>query len=238
AQHSRVISLGILSERLGDEYASVVDERIDAPEPGHAFGNRTIGRLPAGNVAGHHQDLVIVGWPDRPCRRDHPVIAIAIGFDKGCAHAPRGASDDGNLPFAAHVRLLYPCRSRISTFPFDCCRQPKWLSVIHPRYERPPLRAAAVRSGRPQGKLNIPQSTASRTIATLEREIGVALFVRTTRAVTLTDAGLDFLARIESVLAELDEAEHAARGTGELRGILRIGLATNFAVRAVIPRLS
>jgi DNA-binding transcriptional LysR family regulator len=87
-------------------------------------------------------------------------------------------------------------------------------------------------------ELSIPQSTASRTIAALEREIGVALFVRTTRAVTLTDAGLDFLARIESVLAELDEAEHAARGTGELRGVLRIGLATNFAVREVIPRLS
>ena len=87
-------------------------------------------------------------------------------------------------------------------------------------------------------ELNIPQSTASRTIATLEREIGVALFVRTTRAVTLTDAGLDFLARIEPVLAQLDEAEHAARGTGELRGLLRIGLGTNFAVREVIPRLS
>jgi DNA-binding transcriptional LysR family regulator len=87
-------------------------------------------------------------------------------------------------------------------------------------------------------ELNIPQSTASRTIAALEREIGIALFVRTTRTVALTDAGLDFLARIEPVLAELDEAEHAARGTGELRGILRIGLATNFAVREVIPRLS
>jgi len=87
-------------------------------------------------------------------------------------------------------------------------------------------------------ELKIPQSTASRTIATLEREIGVALFIRTTRAVTLTDAGLDFLSRIESVLAELDEAEHAARGTGELHGILRIGAATNFAVREVIPRLS
>jgi DNA-binding transcriptional LysR family regulator len=87
-------------------------------------------------------------------------------------------------------------------------------------------------------EVNVPQSTASRTIATLEREIGVALFVRTTRAVTLTDAGLDFLARVEMVLAELDEAEHDARGTGELRGILRIGLGTNFGVREVIPRLS
>jgi DNA-binding transcriptional LysR family regulator len=87
-------------------------------------------------------------------------------------------------------------------------------------------------------ELNIPQSTASRTIATLEREIGVALLVRTTRAVTLTDAGLDFLARVEPILTELDEAEHAVRGTGELRGILRIGLSTNFALREVIPRLS
>src|SRR3984893_11380492 len=90
----------------------------------------------------------------------------------------------------------------------------------------------------PGGELNIPQCANRATIATLEREIGAALFVRTTRALTLTDAGLDFLARIEPVLAELDEAEHAARGTGELRGILRIGLGTNFAVRDVIPRLS
>ena len=87
-------------------------------------------------------------------------------------------------------------------------------------------------------ELNVPQSTASRTIATLEHEIGAALLVRTTRAVTLTDAGLDFLARIEPLLGELDEAEHAARGTGELRGVLRIGLPTTFALRDVIPRLS
>jgi DNA-binding transcriptional LysR family regulator len=99
-------------------------------------------------------------------------------------------------------------------------------------------RVARKRSFSAAGReLNIPQSTASRTMAVLEREIGAALFVRTTRSVTLTDAGLDFLARIEPVLAELEEAEHAARGTGELRGILRIGLPTNFAVREVIPRL-
>ena len=101
------------------------------------------------------------------------------------------------------------------------------------------IRVARKRSFSAAGReLNVPQSTASRTMAMLERQIGVALFVRTTRAVTLTDAGLDFLARIEPVLAELEEAEHAARGTGELRGILRIGLPTNFAVREVIPRLA
>ena len=85
--------------------------------------------------------------------------------------------------------------------------------------------------------LNIPQSTASRTIANLEGEIGATLFIRTTRAVTLTDTGLDFLARIEPLIAGLDEAEHAARGTGELRGSLRVSLGTSFAEREVIPRL-
>ena len=83
----------------------------------------------------------------------------------------------------------------------------------------------------------VPQSTASRTIAALERDIGAALLVRTTRAVTLTDAGSDFLARIEPILAALDEAEHAARGTGELRGMLRVAMGSSLAVREVIPRL-
>lgn len=86
-------------------------------------------------------------------------------------------------------------------------------------------------------ELNIPQPSVSRAIADLEREIGVGLLTRTTRAVTLTDAGADFLARIEPILSELDEAEHAARGTGELRGTLRVGLSSSFAIRAVVPAL-
>jgi DNA-binding transcriptional LysR family regulator len=39
------------------------------------------------------------------------------------------------------------------------------------------------------------------------------------------------------ILLELEEADHAARGTGELRGSLRIGLSPSFAIREVIPRL-
>lgn len=86
-------------------------------------------------------------------------------------------------------------------------------------------------------ELGIPQSTASRTIAALEGEIGVALFIRNTRAVTLTDAGANFLARLEPILAELEDAEQTARGTGDLRGVLRVGLGSSLAERAVIPRL-
>ena len=86
-------------------------------------------------------------------------------------------------------------------------------------------------------ELGLPQSTVSRTIATLEREIGTSLLVRTTRAVTVTDAGADFLARIEPILADLDEAEQTARHSDELRGTLRIGLGTSLATRMVIPHL-
>lgn len=85
--------------------------------------------------------------------------------------------------------------------------------------------------------LQLSQPSVSRIISRLEAEVGTALLTRTTRAVTLTEAGADYLARIEPILAALDEADHAARGTGELRGVLRVGVATSFAVRQILPRL-
>lgn len=87
-------------------------------------------------------------------------------------------------------------------------------------------------------ELGISQPTASRIVAALEKQVGAALLMRTTRAVTLTEAGTDYLARVEGILAALDEADHAARGTGELRGVLRIALSTSLALRCVLPRIS
>src|ERR1700761_5205788 len=86
-------------------------------------------------------------------------------------------------------------------------------------------------------EMGISQPTASRIVAALEKQVGAALLTRTPRAVTLTEAGADYLARVETILAALDEADHAARGTGELRGVLRIAVSTSFAVRTVLPRL-
>src|SRR5258708_40303229 len=87
-------------------------------------------------------------------------------------------------------------------------------------------------------ELGLSQPSASRIVAVLEKEVGVALLTRTTRAVTLTEAGLDYLMRIEAILAALEEADHAARGTGELRGLLRVATTAIFAAREVIPRLA
>jgi DNA-binding transcriptional LysR family regulator len=86
-------------------------------------------------------------------------------------------------------------------------------------------------------EFNVSQPSASRIVASLEKSVGAALLTRTTRAVTLTEAGVDYLARIEPILAALEEADHAARGTGELRGLLRVSTSTTLAVREVIPSL-
>jgi len=94
--------------------------------------------------------------------------------------------------------------------------------------------ASFSRAGREFG---MSQPSASRIIADLERRIGIALFTRTTRAVKLTEAGSDYLFRIEPLLASLEAADHAARGTGELRGMLRVALSSSLSVREVIPRL-
>jgi len=81
------------------------------------------------------------------------------------------------------------------------------------------------------------QPSVSRIIADLERDVGVALFTRTTRAVKLTESGSNYLARIEPLLVSLEAADQDVRGTGELRGVLRIALSSSFSVREVIPRL-
>jgi DNA-binding transcriptional LysR family regulator len=90
------------------------------------------------------------------------------------------------------------------------------------------------RAGREFG---LPQPSVSRIIRGLERKVGAALLTRTTRAVALTEAGSEYLARVESILNALEEADHLVRGSGELRGDLRVGLTSSFAVRDIIPRL-
>jgi DNA-binding transcriptional LysR family regulator len=86
-------------------------------------------------------------------------------------------------------------------------------------------------------ELSLSQPSASRIVAELEQELGATLIIRTTRAVSLTETGSDYLARVEPMLAALEEADHAARGGGELRGLLRIGISSSFGVREVVPRL-
>src|ERR1700748_1613987 len=87
-------------------------------------------------------------------------------------------------------------------------------------------------------EMAMTQPTASRIVAARERQVGVAVLTRSTRAVTLTEAGAEYLARSEMILSAVDEADHAVRGTGELRGVLRIATSPSFASRTLMPRLA
>lgn len=60
-------------------------------------------------------------------------------------------------------------------------------------------------------KLGISPSAVTRLVAALEERLGIRLFQRTTRSVTLTDAGARYLERARRVLNDLDEAEGSAQ---------------------------
>lgn len=84
----------------------------------------------------------------------------------------------------------------------------------------------------------LAQSQVSRMIAELEATLGARLLSRTTRAVVPTEAGQEFLARVEPIVAAIDDAENSVRETGELRGSLRVGMPSTMGLRVVLPRLS
>jgi DNA-binding transcriptional LysR family regulator len=60
--------------------------------------------------------------------------------------------------------------------------------------------------------LRLSPSAVTRLVAALEDRLGARLLQRTTRLVTLTDAGTRYLARARRILADVEEAELAAEG--------------------------
>jgi DNA-binding transcriptional LysR family regulator len=78
--------------------------------------------------------------------------------------------------------------------------------------------------GRAAERLHMSQSPLSRAIRDLERELGVVLFIRTTRRVELTPVGSLLLERARRALAEIDGAvADARRMTRPGNGVLRLG---------------
>jgi DNA-binding transcriptional LysR family regulator len=61
-------------------------------------------------------------------------------------------------------------------------------------------------------KLKLSPSGVTRLIAALEEHLGARLLQRTTRQVTLTDAGARYLERARRILADVEEAEGAVEG--------------------------
>ncbi|MCX5083671.1 LysR family transcriptional regulator [Streptomyces sp. NPDC056121] len=64
-------------------------------------------------------------------------------------------------------------------------------------------------------ELGIPQSTLSRALVRLEQDLGVELFARHGRTVSLTPAGRTFLASVDKALAEVGRAAESVRADAD-----------------------
>jgi DNA-binding transcriptional LysR family regulator len=85
---------------------------------------------------------------------------------------------------------------------------------------------------------NVDPSSISRTVASLESQLGVRLFQRTTRNLTPTDAALAYFEQVEPLVAQLDQAALIAEDSGDTpRGTLRLTAPVTFAQVNLVPLL-
>src|SRR5579872_5680906 len=73
-------------------------------------------------------------------------------------------------------------------------------------------------------EFGLTQPSVSRIVAALEERLGVKLFTRTTRQLSLTAAGEALLPGAREALSGVEGAESAARGANTLVGLLRLAM--------------
>ena len=86
--------------------------------------------------------------------------------------------------------------------------------------------------------ISLSPASASARLMKLEETLGFRLFNRTTRAVSLTTDGADFLPYAQQALETLDQGQASVSGKGEnVRGLLRITMPGSFGRMYVVPLL-
>jgi DNA-binding transcriptional LysR family regulator len=87
-------------------------------------------------------------------------------------------------------------------------------------------------------RLDLASSQVTRAVAALETELGARLMHRTTRKLTLTDAGAAYFASVSAVMDQLDAAADDLRlSTGEVRGLVRLTASVALGQKIVMPLL-
>src|ERR1700732_2397685 len=88
-------------------------------------------------------------------------------------------------------------------------------------------------------ELGMSPSAVSHAVRTVEDRLAAPLFARTTRSVSLTEAGARFLAGLEPALADIRQAiERLTAERGEVTGLLRINTLRVVLDMALIPILA
>jgi DNA-binding transcriptional LysR family regulator len=91
-------------------------------------------------------------------------------------------------------------------------------------------------------ELELDPSSVSRTVAALENELGVRLFQRSTRKLSLTEAGHVYLMRVAPLVDELEQAREEARALSKginnlAQGTLRMTASVSFGIHQIAALL-
>lgn len=91
---------------------------------------------------------------------------------------------------------------------------------------------------RAAAELNVTQSAASRLVHSLEDYLGVALFLRRSRHIELTDQGRYYNALVKESLDRIEAGTVELISARDGKGTLSIGMLPTFGTRWLVPRLS
>lgn len=86
-------------------------------------------------------------------------------------------------------------------------------------------------------QLRLSASAVTNHVLSLERMLGVALFHRTTRTVSITPAGERFYKKARQILDQVDEALHDVAPGARLTGHIRVTAPPSFAMTIIAPNL-
>lgn len=88
-------------------------------------------------------------------------------------------------------------------------------------------------------RLDLSTAAITRLVSDLERHLGVRLLHRTTRRVSLTEAGDTYLKRVRQILLDVEEAQAAAlSATHEVAGTVRVLTTAVLATHVLAPVLA
>ncbi|MDF1749632.1 MAG: LysR family transcriptional regulator [Alphaproteobacteria bacterium] len=85
-------------------------------------------------------------------------------------------------------------------------------------------------------ELGMSASAVSHAVKTVEDRLGLPLFARTTRTVSLTDWGVDFIKTVAPAFSEISEAmERVQAAKGQVSGLLRINIPHMSLNKTILP---